>query len=164
MPGKVVIADAGPLIALSRVDVLDLLHGLFGSVRVTPEVRAEVLPAGAYPGKEKIAGAFDAGWLQSPDLPKSAWCPVNPGLGPGERSTIAIALQLGDSLLIVDDRAARAEAQSLKLAIIGTAAVIGLAKQQGLISTARPFLERLQPAGYFIHPRIIAQVLKAVDE
>lgn len=110
-----------------------------------------MLPASAYPGKDKITGAFDAGWLQSPDLPKSAWRPVNPGLGPGERSAIAIALQLGDSLLIVDDRAARAEAQSLGLAIIGTAAVIGLAKQQGLISAARPILERLQPAGYFIH-------------
>lgn len=164
MARNVVIADAGPLIALSRVDALYLLRGLFGSVLVTPEVRAEVLPAGAYAGKDKIAGAFDAGWLQSPGLPESAWRPVNPGLGPGERSAIAIALQLADSLLIVDDRAARAEAQSLGLTIIGTVAIIGLAKRQGLISAARPFLERLQPAGYSIHPHIVAQVLRAVEE
>lgn len=42
---SVVIADAGPLIALSRLDALDLLRGLFGQILVTEEVRDEALPA-----------------------------------------------------------------------------------------------------------------------
>ena len=67
-------------------------------------------------------------------------------------------------LLVIDDRAGRAEAKSQHVAIIGTAAVIGLAKLQGLIPAARPLLERLQPAGYFIHPRIIEAVLKDIGE
>jgi hypothetical protein len=32
MPRRVVIADAGPLIALARLDALHLLRGLFGRV------------------------------------------------------------------------------------------------------------------------------------
>ena len=55
---SVVIADAGPLIAWSRIDALELLHGLFGQVLVTEEVRDEALPATDYPGKSVIAHAL----------------------------------------------------------------------------------------------------------
>ncbi len=161
---SVVIADAGPLIALSRIDSLDLLHGLFGQVLVTEAVRDEALPAADYPGKAVIARAFDAGWLACPGPFETSWQPTNPGLDAGECSAIAAAMQMPGCLLIIDDRAGRAEARLHKVAIVGTAAVIGLAKLQGLIPAARPILERLQPAGYFIHPRIVEAVLKDVGE
>lgn len=161
---SVVIADAGPLIALSRIDALDLLRGLFGQVLVTEEVRDEALPAADYPGKALIAQAFDAGWLVCPGPFETSWQPTNPGLDAGERSAIAAAVQMPGCLLIIDDRAGRAEAKSHHVAIIGTAAVIGLAKLQGLIPVARLVLEQIQPAGYFIHPRIIEAVLKGVEE
>jgi predicted nucleic acid-binding protein len=161
---SVVIADAGPLIALSRIGALDLLRGLFRQVLVTEEIRNEALPTADYPGKALIAEAFDAGWLACPGPFETSWQPTNPGLDAGERSAIAAAVQMPGCLLIIDDRAGRAEAKSHNVAIIGTAAVIGLAKLQGLIPAARPFLERLQPAGYFIHPRIIETVLKDIGE
>lgn len=161
---SVVIADAGPLIALSRIDALDLLRGLFRQVLVTEEVRDEALPAADYPGKALIARAFDAGWLVCPGPFESSWKPTNPGLDAGECSAIAAAVQIPGCLLIIDDRAGRAEAKSHHVAIIGTAAVVGLAKLQGLIPAARPVLERLQPAGYFIHPRIIEAVLQDIGE
>lgn len=161
---SVVIADAGPLIALSRIDALDLLRGLFGQILVTEEVRDEALPMADYPGKASIAEAFEAGWLACPGPFESSWQPVNPGLDAGERSAIAAALKMPGCLLIIDDRAGRAEAKSHRVAIIGTAAVIGLAKLRRLIPAARPVLARLQPAGYFIHPRIIEAVLQDVGE
>ncbi len=161
---SVVIADAGPLIALSRIDSLDLLHGLFGQILITEEVRDEALPAADYPGKALIAQAFDAGWLVCPGPFETSWQPTNPGLDAGERSAIAAAVKMPGCLLIIDDRAGRAEAKSHHVAIIGTAAVIGLAKLQGLIPVARPILDRLQPAGYFVHPRIIEAVLQDIGE
>jgi predicted nucleic acid-binding protein len=161
---SVVIADAGPLIALSRIDALDLLRGLFGQVLVTEEVRDEALPVADYSGKASIAMAFDAGWLACPGPFETAWQPTNPGLGAGERSAIAAALKMPGCLLIIDDRAGRTEAKSHAVAIIGTAAIIGLAKLQGLIPQARPVLERLHPAGYFIHHRIVETVLGNVGE
>ena len=161
---SVVIADAGPLIALSRIQALDLLRDLFGQVLVTDEVRGEALPVGDYPGKADIAEAFDAGWLACPGPFDTAWEPTNPGLGAGERSAIAAALRMPGCLLIIDDRAGRAEARSHRVATIGTAAVVGLAKLQGLIPAACPVLERLRPAGYFIHPGIIEAVLLDLGE
>lgn len=161
---SVLIADAGPLIALSRIGALELLRGLFGEVWVTPEVRAETLPVADYPGKADLTAAFDAGWLRLLSPPPSTWKPLNPGLGPGECSSIAAALTQPGCLLVIDDRAGRAEARAWQVAIIGTAAVIGLAKLRGLIPAARPVLEQLQPAGYFIGSAVIEAVLADVDE
>lgn len=44
MTRRVVIADAGPLIALGRIDALNLLYELFGHVCITATVRDEILP------------------------------------------------------------------------------------------------------------------------
>lgn len=45
MSRRVVIADAGPLIALARIESLALLRSLFGRICITTVVRDEVLPA-----------------------------------------------------------------------------------------------------------------------
>ncbi|MER2529147.1 MAG: DUF3368 domain-containing protein [Candidatus Competibacter denitrificans] len=161
---NVLIADAGPLIALSCIGALDLLRGVFGEVWVTLEVRAEALPVTDFPGKADLLTAFDAGWLRLLSPPSQNWQPLNPSLGPGERSSIAAALEQPDCLLVINDRAGRAEARAWKVAIIGTAAVIGLAKLRRLIPAARPVLERLQPAGYFIGSAVIEAVLADVGE
>ncbi len=161
---EIVLADAGPLIALSRIDALDLLPGVFGRVMITAEIREEVLPAIDYRGRDLIAGALAAGWLSCLPESTSDWQPINPGLDAGECSAISAALQIPGCLLIIDDRAGRAEAKAHGLSVIGTAAVIGLARVQGLIPAARPLLEQLQPAGYFIHPNIVEAVLREIGE
>ena len=46
---EVLIADAGPLIGLSRIGSLNLLRDLFGQVLMTPEVRDEVAPGCGLP-------------------------------------------------------------------------------------------------------------------
>ncbi|MFN7898672.1 MAG: DUF3368 domain-containing protein [Synechococcaceae cyanobacterium] len=136
-----VIADAGPLIALARIGHLDLLRQLFGAVTLTPVVAAEIgldrrgEIAAARAGVVAIAAALRAGWLTIPDPGlERGDVPLNPGVDSGERSCIALALQLqaaGRSvLLIVDDRCGRAEARSQGVAILGTAAVLVLAKEQ----------------------------------
>ena len=67
-------------------------------------------------------------------------------------------------LLVMDDRAGRSEARSRGIALIGTAAVIGLAKTEGLIPAARPLLEQLVQSGYFIGHAVIAAVLAEAGE
>ena len=50
------------------------------------------------------------------------------------------------------------------LALIGSAAVIGLAKTEGLVPAARPLLEHLVASGYFIGPSVVSAVLADVGE
>jgi len=165
---RVVIADAGPLIGLARTGHLDLLRALFGGVTITGVVAAEIGLA-ARPGASAIARALAEGWLsvaRSADVPEFE--PINPGVDPGERSTIALALHweaAGDQvLLIVDDRCGRAEARGLGLPILGTAAVLVLARQQLLIPACAPLLVSLRDQGYYLSDGLVAAVLAEVGE
>ncbi|HMO44395.1 MAG TPA: DUF3368 domain-containing protein [Rubrivivax sp.] len=169
MNRRVVIADAGPLIALARMDSLALLRGLFGRVCITAMVRDEILPAAStFPDLDLLVRTLAEGWIDVVDAPQDEWKPLNPGVDAGEASAIHTACvwrDAGDAvLLVMDDRAGRLEAKSRGITLIGTAAVMGLAKTEGLISAARPLLERLAQSGYFIGPSVIAAVLADVGE
>lgn len=169
MSRRVVIADAGPLIGLARIDALALLRGLFGQVCITATVRDEILPTtSTFPDTERLASTLAEGWIEVVNEPDDDWRPLNPGVDPGEASAIHAACAWRDAgdtvLLVMDDRAGRAEARNRGIALIGTAAVIGLAKTEGLILSARALLERLVQTGYFIGPSIIEEVLADVGE
>jgi len=166
---RVVIADAGPLIALARIDALHLLRQLFGHVFITTTVRDEILPAGAlFAEGALLMSTLAEGWINVVEVPTSDFTPINPGVDAGEASSIHFAKQqrdAGDAVLIVmDDRAGRLEAKSLGLEFIGSAAVIGLAKTEGLVPAARPLLEQIVASGYFIGPSIVSAVLARVNE
>ena len=173
---KVVIADAGPLIGLARIDQLVLLTGLFGKIWITEVIAAEIglRPAAAgtptYPGMELLQGAFEQGWLQiAPALVQGIdpYRPL-PGVDAGEASAIGLALSqqaAGESvLLVVDDRCGRAEAQNQGLVIIGTAAVLVLAKERGLVKVCSPLLVALRDQGYYLSDALVVAVLKQAQE
>ncbi|GHU07539.1 DUF3368 domain-containing protein [Betaproteobacteria bacterium] len=171
MSRRVVIADAGPLIALARINSLNLLRDLFGRVLITRTVKDEILPpatVGRFTDAEVLSHTLDEGWIEVFDIPLNDWKPLNPGVDPGEGSAIHAACNWRDAgdavLLVMDDRAGRLEARSRGISLIGTAAVIGLAKTTGLIPAAKPLLERLTQAGYFLGAAVIAAVLADVGE
>jgi predicted nucleic acid-binding protein len=168
---RVVIADAGPLIALARIDALTLLRGLFGRVFITATVRDELLPDDAtLPDARQMTRTLTEGWIEVVEPPQDDWKPLNPGIDAGEASTIRTARRWRDAgdavllLLLIDDRAGRWEARHQGLAVIGTAAVIGLARTQGLLPAGRPLLERLAQSGYFLGPAVIDAVLAEAGE
>ena len=59
---RVVIADTGPLIALARVEELDLLRRLYRRVGVPPAVHIELAIDSNRPGAKVLAGVFATGW------------------------------------------------------------------------------------------------------
>lgn len=160
----VVIADAGPLIALSHLEQLDLLRGVFGDVLITPVIREEILPEADYMGKASLLAAMESGWLRVADVSLADWRPLCPGVDAGEASAIQLACQLPDALLILDDRAGRAEARARELRFTGTAAVVGMAKLKGLIPAAAPVLYALCDSGYRLSDVVIQAVLQDVGE
>ena len=162
---KIVIADAGPLIALSRIGKLELLQCLFQQVVITQTVSNEILNNDHRLGKLAIQTAIDQQWLQVKTVNSGDWKPINSGVDAGEASAIFLAMQSTEpTLLIMDDQAGRAEARYHRLAIIGTAAVVGIAKEQGIIDSARTVLTELRQAGYYISKSIIQTVLDDIGE
>ena len=89
-----------------------------------------------------------------------------PDLDEGETDCIRIAISVGleNSLLLIDERAGRAVAKELGIGVAGTAAVIGLAKQKGLIASAKARFATLHSSDFRISAGVIKTVLESVDE
>lgn len=162
-PVRLIIADAGPLIVLSRVAELGILQQVFGKVCITDAVRDELLAGGTFPGQAGIKAAL-ADWIEVVKVDIGLWEPANPDLGAGEVSSIYLALNCPGSLLILDDAAARREAHWRGLNYIGLIGAVLEAKRQGHIKQAKPLLQSIQKAGYFLSDSLLDKALAAVGE
>ncbi len=158
-----VLSDASPLIALARVEGLVWLHTLFGKVWMPEEVRREVLPGRGFAEEQAIHAALSADWLAvHAPTPEEPPLPV---LDEGEAACIRVALaQATPALLLMDERAGRAVAAEQGLRVAGTAAVIGMAKARGLVTSARDVFARLHASDFRISPVVIETVLLRVGE
>jgi predicted nucleic acid-binding protein len=151
------------LIGLALVDGLIWLPKLFGQVFMPESVKQEVLPGNQAPGEQAIAHAIAAGWLTVWPYPISEQLDID--LDAGETDCINIGLDNPDKvLLIMDERAGRAVAKENGLRVIGTAAIIGLAKKQGLIPSAHAVFEVLHRSDFRISAAVIKQILVSVNE
>ena len=77
---------------------------------------------------------------------------------------MALQLRPVQSLLIIDERAGRAAATECGLLLIGTAAIIGRAKNAGLIPLAKPVLAKLLASDFRISAKLMMQILEDVGE
>lgn len=153
----IVIANAGPLIALAKINQLQLLPSLFGKVVMTQSVADECL-RGQSADALLIEQALTSEWLQCVDNPDFKH-PLSRSLGLGEQSSIAYALQSnGNALLILDDALARKQALRKQLLIVGTAALLFAAQRKTLIPDAEALIAELRQMGYRISDAVIAQL------
>lgn len=160
---RIVFVDSSPLTGLAIVDGLEWLPKLFDQVFLPESVKQEVLPGKAASGEPAIAQALAAEWIKVWPDPISPQLEID--LDPGETDCINISLSNPDKvLLIMDERAGRAVAKEKGLRVIGTAAIIGLAKKQGLIPSARVIFEVLHRSDFRISAAVINQILVSVNE
>lgn len=140
----IIIADTSCLILLQNINQLEILNNLYGTIKVTIEVFHEY--GNALPN-----------WIII-ENPKDENCVliIEQELDKGEASSIALALELDDCLLILDDLKARKFATQLGLNIIGTLGVIVDAKLKGIIPSIKPLLREISKTNF----RISAQVEK----
>ena len=81
-------------------------------------------------------------------------------LGDGEWEAIALAVELGTSAILIDDRPARRLAQAAGLNVIGTLE----AKRAGHIRTIRAELDKLLETSFFLSPQLYDQLLRMAGE
>jgi predicted nucleic acid-binding protein len=143
------------LIALARIERLDLLPAVFDSVLIPPAVASEIA---------RSVPIFPS-WLQARpltgDLPLKV---MIRGLGLGEREAIALALEIQARRIILDDLPARRVAQAAELHVIGTLGVLLAAKRAGVLDLLRPELDNLMRTSFFLGPQLYARLLREADE
>ena len=155
----IVAADAGPLIALARVQLLSLLQQLYGEVLIPPAVQQELRLGSDRPGAQRLADALQAGWLRVQALQDvSERAALSQLIDVGEAEAILLAEQVPCRFLLIDERKGRAVAQQRKLPIVGVAGVLLAAKTQALIPAVRPVLADLAALGYRFSSKLVEKV------
>lgn len=138
----IAVVDAGPLLALAKVNALNLLTRLYQQVVASPAVFTETVTAGlaqAVPDAALLNDAFTGRRLQV-RAPQLSALPIPSLLHRGEDESIRLAIELRADWLIVDDLAARRAALAnfasadVPTAVKGTLGVLVSCYQQQHLS------------------------------
>jgi uncharacterized protein len=156
------VSNTSPLLFLHRIDRLDLLPLLFGGVIVTPAVLAEIEAGNAK--ATAVPDLLALPWIrvQSPDATLVAEIPSS--LGMGEREVLALAIQTGNRVVILDDKAGRRFASSRGILLTGTLGVLVRGRQEGILEAVLPLLDRLTAEGFRLSARARAAALSLCGE
>lgn len=160
-----IVADASPLIGLSRVGLLRLLRELYGKVVIPPAVQAELEIARRRPGHEALAEALTEGWLAQLEVGTSTEPERRDrAIGKGEEQALLLAEQLPARFLLIDERAGRAMAMRRGIPVVGTGGVLLVAKEQGLIESVGAVLEQLAAHRFRLSPDLQNRLLEMAGE
>jgi predicted nucleic acid-binding protein len=159
--GQLIVADAGPLIALSFADSIELLSAMYCAVIVPRAVEIECLSRPDKPGGLQLKEAFAKGWLsRQPQTPILSGIRIAT-LDDGESAAIELADLLSVPLLI-DERRGRAVARSKGILIVGTLGLLVMARRKSLIPALNPILQTMRKHGYYLSDELLRATLASV--
>jgi predicted nucleic acid-binding protein len=159
-----VVADASPIILLSRLHLLDLLDRLYDQVVTARAVYEEVVLQGAgRPGSSELPAAS---WIQiiDPEPETLLELGLQTELGRGEAAALSLAASLKADLVLMDERQGRLVAKRLGLSVKGTVGILIAAQQKRLIPELRPLLDELTRQGARLSPSLRNAALTLVEE
>lgn len=161
MTPKLIVADAGPLIALAVGGVLSSCVQMLGGLHVPQLVLEECFADPLAPGAAEIQKLSASGLLHSVAhrllAPRDA--AFAQGLGTGEIAVLSYAKEHG-LLALVDERRARRVASLLKVAVIGSGGLLVQMKRQALIESVLPVFAAWQRHGYFVSDAVKREILR----
>jgi len=149
---SIVISDTSTLILFHKIDKFDLLRKVYHTLITTPEVAKEF-------------GENLPEWIEIESVSDKKYQEfLETQLDRVEATAIALAKEMSDPLLLLDDLKARKLARRLNLKITGTLGVINKAKQLGIIDKVKPIIDKLLGTDFRISEKIINEILKLNEE
>jgi len=149
---KAIISDTSCLILLDKIGELEILNKLFGKIITTSEVANEF--GQPLPNWIEIQQPTDNNYQSI----------IEASVDSGEASAIALAFELDNCLLIIDDLKARKFANQIGLNIIGTMGVIVDAKLSGIIQSVKPIITKIKLTNFRMTEQLEIVMLKKAGE
>ncbi len=136
-----VVSNTSPIVLLAKIRRLSLLKELYGEVLMPPSVKVESIDRGREQGArdvEEIAKGINEGWISMVKLNRKQAERVSKvvreaRIGVGEAEALTLAKERGVKA-ILDDREARAIAESWEIDYTGTVMVLFEAYVKRLLS------------------------------
>ena len=152
MRDALVIADSSCLILLSKIEELEILRSIYKQIFITKEIAQEF-------------GEPLPGWIEIKEISNTALQLLfEDTLDIGEASALALAFEMRECTVILDDLKARKAASKMNIKVTGTIGVILKAKKENKISSIRSVLDKILSTDFRISERIINEALKEAGE
>jgi len=149
---SIVISDTSSLILFDKIGELELLAKVYDIILTTPQIASEY-------GKNLPE------WIHIVDVKdKKYQCFLETQVDWGEASAIALAKEVDNSILLLDDLKARKLASKLNMKFTGTLGVIHKAKQLGFINRIKPLIDKLLETNFRISNQVVSELLKLNNE
>ncbi len=149
---KVIISDTCCLIILTKIGEVDLLRQLYKTVTITQDILLEY-------------GENLPDWIEVQQVKDNYRQQLlEMQIDKGEANAIALALETADNIVILDDWKARKVAERLGLSVTGTLGVIIKAKNSGMISSIKPYLDKIRETNFRISEELEQIALKEANE
>lgn len=143
-----IIADTSSLIALERINLLQILCEIYKEVIIPESVIKEF-------GNLSLS-CLSIRKVES-NLLKLLITDLN--LGKGEADVIALASQTGLKV-IIDDSKARRVAENMGLKVTGTIGILIKAERAGLIGSAHDKVRELREKGFYVSEELLEDISK----
>lgn len=159
-----VIVNATPLIALSKINQLEILNQLFDEVIVPRSVYNEVIVKGA--NKVGSDNLLKANWIEVQEVPSTT--PIEPlllGLDQGELDVIQLAILINPDWVIIDEKLGRRIAKVMGLSVKGTLGILLSGFYTGYFSKQEilDLCQKLVNNGIRLSPRVIDSIKTELD-
>jgi len=160
-----VISNSSVLIALSSIGRLELLQRRFPEGVLIPDaVWREVVETGhGRAGAKKVS---DAAWIKRRAVQNHVVATaLQTTLDQGEAEVIALGLEIGADLLLLDEKSARSAAARLQYPVLGTIGLLIWGKKEGFFTSLGNELTLLQQEGGFrLSKRVYEYALQKAGE
>jgi predicted nucleic acid-binding protein len=157
-----VVVNASPLIVLFKADLAHLLPRVFTEVLVPGAVWDEVIGGG--PKDMAAQGLLTIDWAKRVEVATVDPVILAWNLGQGESEVLSVALSHSGYQAVIDDAAARRCARTIQVPMLGTGAVLVLAKRRGLIPSVESSLQELRDAGLWLSDEIVTFLIQQAGE
>ncbi len=149
---EIIVSDTSCLILLDKINKLNILKLIYKEVFVTNVVAEEYKKP--LPKFIKIKNPSDIDFQQKLEIT----------LDKGEASSIVLAMENNNHLLIIDELKGRKKALDLKLNITGTIGVFIIAKEKGFIQSVSNILFEIEKTNFRISKNFIKEIKKQCNE
>jgi predicted nucleic acid-binding protein len=156
-----IISNTTPVLSLLKIEKLDLLNKLYGSISIPQAVYYEIEI-----GKDKEFYT---------DLNKIEWINIEKiqvnesklylfDLDAGETEVLILAHEQRADLVILDEIMGRRYAQQMNFKLTGTLGILLKAKKLGYINKITPLLNELIDKGTWLNPKLVEKIIKIAGE
>jgi len=161
-----VVSNTSPILNLAIIGKLELLRNQCQQILIPPAVLCELRVNEDLPGAIVIREALSAGWVQIME-PENQFLTkaLQRYLDVGESEAISLSLQVGASLLLLDEKDARSAAKDLGLRVAGVLGVLCRAKHQGEKISLKETMDTLRTkCGFRIDDKLYTEIISKYEK